>query len=97
MVVFTAVAAFITSTTDLRLEIGSDLKTYNGGSTNATLGQIVRIKTSYGLKNGHFRAAFCRQVSKSVVDVIKVVLCYAARLTRYAAGNGVTLRACLRR
>ena len=33
---------------------------------------------------------------RSVVDVIKVVLCYAKRLTQYAAGDGVTLRAYLR-
>ena len=32
-----------------------------------------------------------------VVDVIKVVLCYAVRLTQYAAGDGVTIGAHLRR
>ena len=33
----------------------------------------------------------------AVVDVIKVVLCYAVRLTQHATGDGVTLRVYLRR
>ena len=36
-------------------------------------------------------------IKSSVVDVIKVILCYAARLMQYAAGDGVTLRTYLRR